>query len=224
MSYGHRLIVVGRPAALYSRDLGAWCTGNGSDGGSGHTGAVGQQPPKYARVERERRFLVKRLPPWSPEAERRITDRYLDGSRLRLRTVDDLGPEPGPPVFKLTQKVSSPDPASGDRGHLTTIYLNEAEHRLVGRLPGVTLTKRRLTYPPMAVDVFDGPGLDGLLIAEVEFESDAAMAWFTVPSWCGPEITGEPGWSGADLAVLAAAPPDTARRTLDALRRRHPAT
>jgi len=192
----------------------------GSGYGSGHTGAVGPQPPKYALVERERRFLVKRLPPWSPEAERRITDRYLGGSRLRLRTVDDLGPEPGPPVFKLTQKVPGAERATGTQGHLTTIYLDEAEHRLLGRLPGVTLTKRRLSYPPMAVDVFEG-GLEGLLIAEVEFDSDAAMTWFTVPSWCGPEITGEPGWSGAELAALAAAPPDVARRTLAALTAAH---
>lgn len=180
---------------------------------------MGPQPPKYARVERERRFLVKRLPPWSPEAERRITDRYLHGTRLRVRTVEALGPEPGPPVFKLTQKVPGPDPASGDQGHLTTIYLDEAEHGLLARLPGLTLTKRRLAYPPMAVDVFNGAGLDGLLIAEVEFETDAAMSWFTVPSWCGPEITGESGWSGADLAALAGAPPDAARQAIDTLRR-----
>lgn len=193
----------------------------GSGYGSGHTGAVGPQPPKYALVERERRFLVKRLPPWSPQAERRITDRYLHGTRLRVRTVEDLGPEPGPPVYKLTQKVPGVEPASGNQGHLTTIYLDEAEHRLLARLPGPTLTKRRLAYPPMAVDVFEGAGLDGLLIAEVEFDSDAAMTWFTVPSWCGPEITGEPGWSGADLASLAAAPPADCRRALAALTATH---
>lgn len=193
--------------------------GSGYD--SRHTGAVGPQPPKYALVERERRFLVQRLPPWSPEAERRIIDRYLHGTRLRVRTVEDLGQiEPAPPVFKLTQKVPGADRATGTQGHLTTIYLDEAEHRLLGRLPGVTLTKRRLAYPPMAVDVFEG-GLEGLLIAEVEFDSDAAMAWFTVPSWCGPEITGEPGWSGAELAALAAAPPDVARRALAALTAAH---
>ncbi len=192
----------------------------GSGYASGHTGAVGPQPPKYALVERERRFLVKRLPPWSPEAERRITDRYLGGTRLRVRTVEDLGPEAPPLVYKLTQKVPGVEPASGNQGHLTTIYLDEAEHRLLGRLPGVTLTKRRLAYPPMAVDVFEG-GLEGLLIAEVEFDSDAAMTWFTVPSWCGPEITGEPGWSGAELAALAAAPPDVARRALAALTAAH---
>ncbi len=185
---------------------------------------MGPEPPKYARVERERRFLVKRLPPWSPEAERRITDRYLHGTRLRVRTVDDLGPEPGPPVYKLSQKVMGPEPSSGTQGHLTTIYLDEAEYGLLRRLPGVDLAKRRLSYPPMAVDVFEDAGLDGLLIAEVEFESDAAMSWFTVPTWCGPEITGEPGWSGADLAALAAAPSAAARLALDALRRQHTPT
>lgn len=167
---------------------------------------------------------MKRLPPWSPEAERQITDRYLHGTRLRVRTVVDQGPEPGPPVYKLTQKVVGPDPSSGTQGHLTTIYLDEAEYVLLRRLPGVDLAKRRLSYPPMAVDVFESAGLDGLLIAEVEFETDAAMSWFTVPTWCGPEITGEPGWSGADLASLAAAPPAAAQQALDALRRQHTPT
>lgn len=123
-------------------------------------------------------------------------------------------------MHKLTQKVPGVSPSAGVQGHLTTIYLDEAEHRLLAGLPGSTLTKRRLAYPPMSVDVFEG-GLDGLLIAEVEFDSDASMSWFTVPSWCGPEITGEPGWSGAELAALAAGPPDVARRALDTLRRLH---
>ena len=63
---------------------------------------------KYARVERERRFLLARPPP-APAviASRRITDRYLPGTRLRLRRVDHL--DGGTCEFKLTQKV----PAAG---------------------------------------------------------------------------------------------------------------
>jgi hypothetical protein len=40
---------------------------------------------KYARIERERRFLPGRAP-LAPAAvaNRRITDRYLTGTRLRL--------------------------------------------------------------------------------------------------------------------------------------------
>ena len=46
---------------------------------------------KYARVERERRFLLAGPPPASAvTVSRRITDRYLPGTRLRLRRVDYL--------------------------------------------------------------------------------------------------------------------------------------
>jgi hypothetical protein len=46
---------------------------------------------KYARVERERRFLLAGPPPApAVTASRRITDRYLPGTRLRLRRVECL--------------------------------------------------------------------------------------------------------------------------------------
>ena len=61
------------------------------------TGPAGTQPEqpiregKYARVERERRFLLAGPPRTSAvTASRRITDRYLPGTRLRLRRVDHL--------------------------------------------------------------------------------------------------------------------------------------
>ena len=41
---------------------------------------------KYARLERERRFLLADEPP-PAEATRLIEDRYLHGTRLRLRSV-----------------------------------------------------------------------------------------------------------------------------------------
>ncbi len=66
---------------------------------------------KYARVERERRFLLAG-PPSAPAvtASRRITDHYLPGTRLRLRRVGHL--DSGACEFKLTQKVPAADPAS----------------------------------------------------------------------------------------------------------------
>lgn len=40
---------------------------------------------KYARAERERRFLMAGPPVSAVTASRRITDRYLPGTRLRVR-------------------------------------------------------------------------------------------------------------------------------------------
>ena len=64
---------------------------------TGQTGARPQEPireGKYARIERERRFLLAGPPPAAAvTARRRITDRYLPGTRLRLRRIDYLDRE-----------------------------------------------------------------------------------------------------------------------------------
>ena len=61
---------------------------------------------KYAVVERERRYLLEALPDLPGARVLRITDRYLDGTRLRLRRVDEDGCAV---VLKLGQKVPVPD-------------------------------------------------------------------------------------------------------------------
>ena len=45
----------------------------------------------------------------------------------------------------------------------------------------------------MGVDVF----------AEPEFHDDETMAAFVSPPWCGHEVTGHPGLTGASLARTA---------------------
>ena len=55
------------------------------------------------------------------------------------------------------------------------------------------------------VDVYHG-SLDGLLVAEVEFDSIADADAFEAPDWFGRDVTGEAGWSNASLA--AAGRPD----------------
>lgn len=66
--------------------------------------------PKHARVEFERRFVLDRFPTnVDVHAIRRIRDRYIEGTALRLREQT----EPDAPTrFKLTQKI----PARG-RGY-----------------------------------------------------------------------------------------------------------
>jgi hypothetical protein len=68
--------------ASYMEELRSW--GNGCADVI-HRGTI----MKYARTERERRFLLQRLPDGLPVAYRRIRDWYLDGTRLRLRCVED---------------------------------------------------------------------------------------------------------------------------------------
>ncbi len=150
---------------------------------------------KYARVEWERRFLLEHFPCNARVIQiRQITDRYLDGTSLRLREQID---STGKTVFKLTQKI--PAGACGARqGLITTIYLAEDEFARVAKLPAVTLTKTRHSIPPFGVDVFEGE-LHGLIMAEAEFGSGAEAASLQVPSFIACEVSEDIRFTGGSL-------------------------
>ncbi len=152
---------------------------------------------KYARVERERRFLLAAPPPASAgTAPRRITDRYLTGTRLRLRRVDYLGS--GTSEFKLAQKVPAGRPGPV-RGLITNIYLSEAEYQRLLWLPGAELRKTRVSVPPLGVDIFEPP-LHGLVLAEAEFGTDEEAYGFRPPGEVVAEVTDDARFSGGRLA------------------------
>lgn len=152
---------------------------------------------KYARVERERRFLLAG-PPLAPAAtaERRITDRYLTGTRLRLRRVEYL--DSGISEFKLTQKVPAGQPGPV-RGLITNIYLSAEEYQRLLPLPAAVLRKTRTSVPPLGVDIF-GPPLHGLVLAEAEFGTDEEAAGFRPPREIVAEVTDDDRFSGGRLA------------------------
>jgi adenylate cyclase len=69
---------------------------------------------------------------------------------------------------------------------------------------GRRLSKRRLVITleqglEVELDVF-GDELEGLLIAEVEFKSEAESDEFESPDWLGKEVTGDDRYSGQSLA------------------------
>jgi CYTH domain-containing protein len=152
---------------------------------------------KYARVERERRFLLAGPPPPSAViGSRRITDRYLPGTRLRLRRVDHV--ESGAREFKLTQKVPAGRPGY-IQGLITSTYLSAAEYDLLATLPAEVLSKRRLSVPPLSIDVFDPPW-HGLVIADAEFSTDEAAQSFPEPPEAVAELTDDARFTGGSLA------------------------
>jgi CYTH domain-containing protein len=154
-------------------------------------GAVGEpvREGKYARVERERRFLLAEPPVAAAVvAIRRITDRYLTGTRLRLRRVERA--DDGSVTYKLTQKVPADRPGPV-QGLITNTYLSRAEYDLLATLPATRLAKTRLSVPPLGIDLFDPP-LHGLILAEAEFTTDAAAHAFRPPPACLAEVTADP--------------------------------
>ncbi len=156
-------------------------------------------PPefKYARVEWERRFLIERFPPEASITHvRRIVDRYIEGTRLRLRHMTNRD---GEEIFKLTQKIS--DETSGARqGFITNIYLSREEFAVLTRVPARTLSKTRHSVPPFGIDVFEGQ-LDGLILAEAEFNSAEEAASLVVPSFARAEVTCDPRFTGGILVA-----------------------
>lgn len=156
---------------------------------------------KYARPERERRFLFSGPPTKGVVRSARIADRYLLGTRLRLRrmTEDFGGGGSEQSVHKLTQKVPGP---SGQPGLITTIYLNPAEYAVLQGLPAASLWKTRLSVPPLGIDVFDGV-LAGLVLGEAEFSDEQSLANFIPPLTPVAEVTSDERLTGGRLAVTS---------------------
>jgi CYTH domain-containing protein len=153
------------------------------------------QKYKYARIERERRFLVYRFACESNVIRiRRIHDRYIDGTRLRLRAETEAGHDP---VFKLTQKI--PERGSGaQQGLVTTMYLSKDEFFVFAQLPAKELTKTRYSVPPFGVDVFGGE-LDDLILAEAEFDAAAEADSLEFPAFIAHEVSADDRFTGSAL-------------------------
>ena len=160
-----------------------------------HSSAPPGKEEKYARVERERRWLLSGVPDLSLAVSKvEITDIYFVGTRLRLRRM--VYPRGGQPtIYKLAQK----HPPTAGAGLITNTYLSEAEYQLLAQLEGKQLRKVRYGMPPFGVDVFEAP-LEGLVLAEAEFDTDDAMASATAPEGAVREVTDDPHYSGGYLA------------------------
>jgi CYTH domain-containing protein len=161
--------------------------------------ALGFPKLKYVFVERERRWLCDHLPTERVRRSEAITDLYVTGTRLRLREARPLGG--GEPMRRLGRKAD----VDASTRLITSIYLTEPEFALLSDLPGRTLQKVRHHLEPIhgveiAVDVFDGP-LAGLILAEAEFDSDAAMAAFPTPDFALHEVTDDPRYDGGALIM-----------------------
>jgi CYTH domain-containing protein len=99
-------------------------------------------------------------------------------------------------MFKLTQKV--PAPASGQQGLITTIYLTGDEFRVFAQLSAKRLSKTRYSVPPFSIDVFEGE-LEGLLLAEAEFDSAAEADALTPTSFIFQEVSADTRFARGQL-------------------------
>lgn len=147
---------------------------------------------KYAVVERERRFLLAAVPAGAT-VTRRIVDRYVVGTRLRLREV--IEPD-GTVVRKLGHKVRLTDgPAEVA---CTNMYLDQAEWETLLALPARVLRKTRHIVQRDGLLVAVDEHEDGTLIAEID---DGDRPPCPVPPWLDviEDVSRDERWTGAGL-------------------------
>lgn len=148
---------------------------------------------KYAVVERERRYILASLPE-GVASTRDILDRYVTGTRLRLREVREGD---GTLIRKLGHKVRlSEGPAEVA---CTNFYLNDDEWRLLASLPAQQLRKRRHLVRRDELLVVIDEHEDGTLIAEIDDgdePSDFVPAWLDVVA----DVSTDEAWTGIELA------------------------
>jgi len=159
---------------------------------------------KYARVERERRYILQDLPEGlaRPDPHVQITDNYITGTRLRLRKVRE--PRTNKWTVKLTQKFA-PNPQDFSRTIITNIYLNALEVETLGISDANEIRKNRYDFEfegrKWSVDMFLGD-LFGLVMAEVSFETDEELDSFPKPSFAIADVTNIELFTGGRLCEL----------------------
>ena len=160
---------------------------------------------KYARVERERRYLLRDLPEGMTRADPhlQITDNYITGTRLRIRKVRE--PRTNKWTVKFTQKFA-PDPNDLSRTLITNTYLNALEAEVLSSIFNSNeIRKNRYPFEfdgrKFSIDMFLGD-LFGLVLAEVSFETDEELDTFPPPPFALADVTNDPLFSGGRLCEL----------------------
>ena len=161
----------------------------------------GSRSLKYAHVERERRWLLAAVPDaleieWSLA----IADRYLVGTRLRLReTVADDGAV----VRKLGHKVRLAD--GPEEIACTSVYLDDAEWAALSVLEARPLRKvrrrARVGGVSVSLDVFEGD-CAGLVLVEID-RGDGPDAALPAGLSALAEVTADEAFTGAELAAAS---------------------
>jgi adenylate cyclase len=144
--------------------------------------------------EIERKFLVSAIPD-SPGPGARILQGYLpltsEETELRVRRKGD--------EMVLTVKRGR----GLDRREQEVAISAEVFETLWPLTEGRRIEKTRYEFPhggaTIELDEFGGE-LEGLLMAEVEFDSTQASELFEEAEWLGPDVTDDPAYANRTLA------------------------
>ena len=151
---------------------------------------------KSKDTEIERKFLVREMPNLDGAKGDEVVQGYLavdrDGTEVRLRRIGDC--------YFETVKTG----AGLRRGEYETAITQEQFTVLWPATEGRRLEKTRYELEfqghTLYLDIYLG-SLNGLKVAEVEFDSEGESSLFTPPDWFGKEITEDSAYKNRNLAT-----------------------
>lgn len=143
-------------------------------------------------MEIERKFLVELIPPLGDCDFHRIEQAYLCTEPVvRVRKEDDK--------YYMTYKAKG---FLAREEHNLLLDQKSYEH-LITKADGNIITKKRYLIPYMnhtiELDIFEGV-FEGLVIAEVEFQTTEEAEQFIPPEWFGKEVTYEEKYHNSYLS------------------------
>ena len=103
--------------------------------------------------------------------------------------------------FLVNGQLLIPLPLRGNgaqQGFITSMDLTEDEFQVLAQLPAKKLAKTRFSVPPFGIDVFDGL-LQGLILAEAEFDSAATAEALPFPTFGAGEVSTDNRFTGGHL-------------------------
>ncbi|MCW3099977.1 MAG: hypothetical protein JWL77_5595 [Chthonomonadaceae bacterium] len=151
---------------------------------------------KASGREIERKFLVRTLPDLAKVKHERVVQGYLavdaDGTEVRLRRKGEN--------YFMTVKTGE----GVSRGEIERELTESQFDAFWPATEGKRLEKVRYELPYqdhlIELDLYRGV-LEGLQIAEVEFDTESQSAAFTPPDWFGREVTTETAYKNHHLAL-----------------------
>lgn len=153
---------------------------------------------KAYRSEFRRSYLIEGLPEplarWSRHIQ--LFDNYIEGTRLRLRSVRD------PETKQWTRILQHRIHQEGQPTKYAEIYLDESEHGIFEQFEGREIRKNRYYHEfaglPFSFDLYLGP-LWGLNIASVILPEPIAEDATDMPHFTDLDITDQPLFLGENL-------------------------
>ncbi|WP_394522404.1 CYTH domain-containing protein [Lacrimispora sp. JR3] len=149
-------------------------------------------------MEIERKYLITKLPEGATDFPcHRIEQGYLSTDPVvRVRREDD--------TYYLTYKSKG----LMEREEYNLPLTKDSYDHLIKKADGHILTKKRYLLPlkgsdhlTIELDIFEGP-YEGLMLAEVEFQSREEAETFTAPDWFGKDVTFSGEYQNSRLSRL----------------------